>query len=125
MKLIFAEQAWANCLFWQQTNSKLTRRTHELIEDTTPQARRPAASVRAPRMGRLVVCPSLRRFTAGPPARDSSEPDGSAYAKATADRSGRLSVPRCGIAADPAAAGQPPLSLVIGLLTSLPCVASL
>jgi toxin YoeB len=35
MKLIFAEQAWEDYLFWQQTDKKITRRIHELIKDTT------------------------------------------------------------------------------------------
>ncbi len=35
MRLIFAEQAWEDYLFLQQTAPKLTRRIHELIGDTT------------------------------------------------------------------------------------------
>jgi toxin YoeB len=34
MKLIFAEQAWEDYLYWQQTDKKMTRRIHELIKDT-------------------------------------------------------------------------------------------
>jgi toxin YoeB len=34
MKLIFAEQAWEDYLYWQQTDKKITRRIHELIKDT-------------------------------------------------------------------------------------------
>jgi toxin YoeB len=34
MKLIFAEQAWEDYLYWQQTDKKTTRRIHELIKDT-------------------------------------------------------------------------------------------
>ena len=33
MRLIFAEQAWEDCLFWQQTAPKITRRIHDLIKD--------------------------------------------------------------------------------------------
>lgn len=33
MKLIFAEQAWEDYLYWQQTDKKITRRIHELIKD--------------------------------------------------------------------------------------------
>lgn len=35
MRLVFAEQAWEDYLFWQQTDPKITRRIHELIKDTT------------------------------------------------------------------------------------------
>jgi toxin YoeB len=35
MKMIFAEQAWEDYLFWQQTKPKIMRRIHELIKDTT------------------------------------------------------------------------------------------
>jgi toxin YoeB len=35
MRLIFAEQAWEDYLFWQRTDPKITRRIHELIKDTT------------------------------------------------------------------------------------------
>ena len=35
MKLIFAEQAWEDYLFWQQTDPKVTRRIHELIKDAS------------------------------------------------------------------------------------------
>ena len=35
MRLIFAEQAWEDCLHWQQTDPKIVRRIHELIKDTT------------------------------------------------------------------------------------------
>lgn len=34
MRLIFAEQAWEDYLFWQQTAPRVTRRIHELIRDT-------------------------------------------------------------------------------------------
>ncbi|MEN9777484.1 MAG: hypothetical protein RIS24_2764 [Verrucomicrobiota bacterium] len=33
MRLIFAEQAWEDYLFWQQTAPKITRRIHDLIKD--------------------------------------------------------------------------------------------
>ena len=35
MKIIFAEQAWEDYLFWQQTDPKVTRRIHELIKDAS------------------------------------------------------------------------------------------
>jgi toxin YoeB len=35
MKLIFAEPAWADYLYWQQTDKTITRRIHELIKDAT------------------------------------------------------------------------------------------
>ncbi len=31
MKLIFAEQAWEDYLFWQQTDKKIVKRINELI----------------------------------------------------------------------------------------------
>jgi toxin YoeB len=34
MKLIFAEQAWEDYLYWQQVDKKIIRRIHELIKDT-------------------------------------------------------------------------------------------
>lgn len=34
MKLIFAEQAWADYLYWQQTDPKLIQRIKELIKET-------------------------------------------------------------------------------------------
>ena len=34
MRLIFAEQAWDDYLFWQRTDPKITRRIHDLIKDT-------------------------------------------------------------------------------------------
>jgi toxin YoeB len=33
MRLLFAEQAWEDYLFWQRTDPKITRRLHELIKD--------------------------------------------------------------------------------------------
>lgn len=33
MRLIFAEQAWEDYLFWQQTAPKITQRIHDLIKD--------------------------------------------------------------------------------------------
>jgi toxin YoeB len=33
MRPIFAEQAWEDYLFWQQTAPKITRRIHDLIKD--------------------------------------------------------------------------------------------
>ncbi len=35
MKLIFAEQAWADYLYWQQTDPKILKRIHELIKDAS------------------------------------------------------------------------------------------
>jgi len=35
MKIIFAPEAWADYLFWQETDKKAIRRIHELIKDTT------------------------------------------------------------------------------------------
>jgi toxin YoeB len=35
MRLIFAEQAWEDYLFWQASDPKITRRIHELIKDAT------------------------------------------------------------------------------------------
>jgi toxin YoeB len=35
MRLIFAEQAWEDYLFWQGTDPKITRRIHELIKEST------------------------------------------------------------------------------------------
>lgn len=34
MRLIFAEQAWEDYLYWQQTDPKIVRRINELIKDT-------------------------------------------------------------------------------------------
>lgn len=34
MRLVFAEQAWDDYLFWQRTDPKITRRIHDLIKDT-------------------------------------------------------------------------------------------
>lgn len=34
MKLIFADHAWDDYLFWQKTNKKILRRINTLIEDT-------------------------------------------------------------------------------------------
>lgn len=35
MKLIFAEQAWEDYLFWQETDKKILKRINALIKDTT------------------------------------------------------------------------------------------
>ena len=45
MRLIFAEQAWEDYLFWQQTDPKITRRIHDLIKDT---ARHPCEGIGKP-----------------------------------------------------------------------------
>jgi len=33
VKLIFAEQAWEDCRYWQTTDPRMVRRIHELIKD--------------------------------------------------------------------------------------------
>lgn len=35
MKLIFAEQAWQDYLYWQQHDKRMVRRINELIANTT------------------------------------------------------------------------------------------
>lgn len=35
MRLVFAQQAWEDYLFWQDTDPKLVRRINDLIKDTT------------------------------------------------------------------------------------------
>lgn len=35
MKLIFAEQAWEDYVYWQQQDKRIVKRINELIEDTT------------------------------------------------------------------------------------------
>jgi toxin YoeB len=35
MRLIFAEQAWEDYLFWQGADPKIVRRIYELIKDAT------------------------------------------------------------------------------------------
>jgi toxin YoeB len=35
MKLVFAEQAWEDYLFWQQTDGKMVKRINALIKDIT------------------------------------------------------------------------------------------
>ena len=35
MRLIFAEQAWEDYLYWQQTDARIIRRIHDLIKDTS------------------------------------------------------------------------------------------
>lgn len=34
MKLVFAEQAWEDYLYWQQQDKRVVKRIDELIEDT-------------------------------------------------------------------------------------------
>jgi toxin YoeB len=34
MRLVFAEEAWTDYLYWHQTDKKLVERIHELIKDT-------------------------------------------------------------------------------------------
>jgi len=35
VKLIFAEQAWEDYLYWQQQDKRIVKRINELIENTT------------------------------------------------------------------------------------------
>jgi toxin YoeB len=35
MRLVFAEQAWEDYLFWQETDKKLLKRVNALIKETT------------------------------------------------------------------------------------------
>lgn len=35
MKLIFAEQAWEDYVYWQQQDKRMVKRINELIENTT------------------------------------------------------------------------------------------
>ena len=37
MKLVFAEQAWKDCLWWQRQDKKVVKRINELIEATAPE----------------------------------------------------------------------------------------
>ena len=34
MKLVFAEQAWEDYLFWQQQDKRIVKRINQLVEDT-------------------------------------------------------------------------------------------
>ena len=34
MKIVFAEEAWEDYLFWHETDKKVVRRIHEVIRDT-------------------------------------------------------------------------------------------
>jgi toxin YoeB len=34
MRLVFADQAWEDYLYWQETDRRILRRIHELIKDT-------------------------------------------------------------------------------------------
>jgi toxin YoeB len=45
MRLIFAEQAWDDYLFWQRTDPKIIQRIHELIRETK---RRPFEGIGKP-----------------------------------------------------------------------------
>ena len=45
MRLVFAEQAWDGCLFWQRIDPKITRRIHDLIKDA---ARHPFEGIGKP-----------------------------------------------------------------------------
>lgn len=45
MKLIFAEQAWEDYVYWQQQDKRMVKRINELIEDTT---REPFAGIGKP-----------------------------------------------------------------------------
>ena len=35
MKLVFSEQAWEDCLYWQRTDKKAVKRVNALIKDIT------------------------------------------------------------------------------------------
>lgn len=45
MKLIFAEQAWEDYVYWQQQDKRMVKRINELIEDIT---REPFAGIGKP-----------------------------------------------------------------------------
>jgi toxin YoeB len=45
MKIVFAPEAWADYLYWQETDKKTVRRIHELIRDTV---RSPFAGIGKP-----------------------------------------------------------------------------
>ncbi len=34
MRLIFADQAWEDYLYWQETDRRVTRKIYELVKDT-------------------------------------------------------------------------------------------
>ena len=38
MKLIFAEKAWEDYLYWQKTDKKMVNRIHALIKDIQREA---------------------------------------------------------------------------------------
>ncbi|HTB63728.1 MAG TPA: Txe/YoeB family addiction module toxin [Opitutales bacterium] len=35
MNLVFSKEAWADYLYWQETDKKMLQRIHELIKDAT------------------------------------------------------------------------------------------
>ena len=45
MKLVFAEQAWEDCLYWQQHDKKVLKRINELVRET---AREPFSGIGKP-----------------------------------------------------------------------------
>ncbi len=45
MKLVFAEQAWADYLYWQQQDKRVVKRINELIRETV---REPNAGIGKP-----------------------------------------------------------------------------
>ena len=45
MKLVFAEQAWEDYLYWQQHDKRMVKRINELVETTT---REPFAGIGKP-----------------------------------------------------------------------------
>jgi len=45
VKLVFAEQAWEDYLYWQQHDKRMVKRINELIENTT---REPFAGIGKP-----------------------------------------------------------------------------
>ena len=52
MKLVFAEQAWEDYQYWQQTDKQMLRRIHELIKDTT---RNPFSGLGKPEQLRIAL----------------------------------------------------------------------
>jgi toxin YoeB len=45
MRIVFAEQAWDDYQYWQQTDKQILRRVHELIKDAT---RNPVSGIGKP-----------------------------------------------------------------------------
>jgi toxin YoeB len=62
MRLIFAEQAWDDYLFWQRTDPKIVPRIRELIKDTT---RHPFEGIGKPEALRHALARYWSRRTTG------------------------------------------------------------